>query len=122
MWSLASSPSLCCALHLCEGSYKCGGMPQLTDFSLQITFKILYLVKTRACLQSKEKRQAVEAASVSPVRAEKIGMLLYCPSWPHHLELLTISSSSTEAAQSIFLGARFQVMGKAFWSALNSFI
>lgn len=50
-------------------------------------------------------------------------MLLYCLCWPHHLELLTISNSSTEAApQSVFLGARFQVMAKAFWSAFNCFI
>lgn len=50
-------------------------------------------------------------------------MLLYCPCSPHHSELLTVSNSSTEAApQSIFLGARFQVMAKAFWSALNCFI
>lgn len=38
MWGLASSPSLCCALHCCGGNYKCGGMPQLTDFRSYLKF------------------------------------------------------------------------------------
>lgn len=128
---LASSPSLCSALHWCGGNYKHGGtgIPQLTDFTFRSHFKfflgalLVSELEIWLVYKAKKKRQAVEAASVSPARAEETGMLLYCQCSPHHSELLTISNSSTEAApQSTFLGARFQVRAKAFWSALNCFI